>query len=315
MSQVNFIIRPYNAADSADLAQLYFDSARSLGLRRYTPEQVKAWAPAPASADVVHEQASDGRLTLVACGVDGAVVAYGDLEPNGHIDHLYAHPDASGRGVAGAVLNALIAAAEVSEIAELHVEASELARGLFERAGFSVTRRRDFEVNGEPIHNYAMSRRLRPAATVADGWAMTLRIRPNRPEEVDRLVEIWGRAVDATHHFLATDDRLAIEEEVRAFFPAATFVVACNTRDEPVGFMLMDGPHLEALFVDPDHHGKGVGKALLQSAISEHEVITTDVNEANSQALGFYEQMGFKAVGRSDLDAQARPYPLLHLRR
>jgi putative acetyltransferase len=111
-------------------------------------------------AEIVHERASDGRQTLVACGLDGAVLAYGDLEQNGHIDHLYAHPDASGRGVARAVLNALITAAEVSGISELHVEASELARGLFERAGFSVIRRRDFELNGVPIHNYAMTRRV-----------------------------------------------------------------------------------------------------------------------------------------------------------
>ena len=140
-------------------------------------------------------------------------------------------------------------------------------------------------------------------------------IRPSRPDEVDRLVEIWRRAVDATHHFLTAEDRLAIEAEVRAFFPAAEFVVACDAHDEPVGFMLMDGAHLEALFIDPDHHGEGLGKALLQSAIDRHETITTDVNEANSQALGFYKRMGFQATGRSDLDGQARPYPLLHLSR
>lgn len=128
-------------------------------------------------------------------------------------------------------------------------------------------------------------------------------------------MDIWRRAVDATHHFLATEDRLAIEEEVRSFFPTAKFVVACDARDAPVGLMLMDGDHLEALFIDPDHHGKGIGKALLQSAIVEHPVITTDVNEANSQALAFYERMGFQTIGRSELDGQGRPYPLLHLRR
>ena len=105
-------------------------------------------------------------------------------------------------------------------------------------------------------------------------------IRSSRPDEVDRLVEIWRRAVDATHHFLTPADRLAIEAEVRAFFPRGQ-----------------------------------VCRRLRQSAISEHDVITTDVNEANTQALAFYERMGFQTVGRSDRDGQARPYPLLHLRR
>lgn len=158
MRQLNFTIRPYTAADATQLARLYFDSARNLGLRRYSAEQVAAWAPEPASAEGVHKRALDGRLTLVACGANGVVFAYGDLEQDGHIDHLYAHPDASGQGVAGAVLRALIAAVEVFKMLELRVEASELARGLFERTGFAVIGRRDFEVNGVPIHNYAMSR-------------------------------------------------------------------------------------------------------------------------------------------------------------
>lgn len=160
MRQIDFTIRQYTAADAPHLAGLYFDSARTLGLRRYSAEQVAAWSPAPASAESVHKRATDGRLTLVACGTDGAVLAYGDLEQDGHIGHLYAHPDASGKGVAGAVLNALLAAAEVSKIPELRVEASELARGLFERTGFAVIGRRDLEVNGVPIHNYAMTRRV-----------------------------------------------------------------------------------------------------------------------------------------------------------
>lgn len=140
-------------------------------------------------------------------------------------------------------------------------------------------------------------------------------IRSSQLADVDRLVEIWSRAVDATHHFLTAEDRLAIEADVRAFFPGAQFVVACDARDEPLGFMLMEGAHIEALFIDPFHHGKGVGKALLHSAITQHDLVTTDVNEANTQALGFYQRMGFQIVARSDFDGQARPYPLLHLSR
>ena len=159
MTDGDFIIRVFQTSDSAQLARLYFDSARILGRRRYSAEQVAAWAPAPASAEIVHTRASDGRLTLVAADADGLVLAYGDLERDGHIDHLYAHPTAAGRGIAAAILEALIEAAEASGMTELRVEASELARGLFERAGFTVTARRDFEVNGVPIHNYAMRRR------------------------------------------------------------------------------------------------------------------------------------------------------------
>ncbi|WP_374385842.1 GNAT family N-acetyltransferase [Brevundimonas sp.] len=108
----------------------------------------------------VRVKTAGGKLTLVARGRDGKILAYGDLEPDGHIDHLYAHPEASGRGVAGAVLSALITAAEAQGITELRVEASELARGLFQRSEFSVVQRRDFEIAGVAIHNYAMTRSI-----------------------------------------------------------------------------------------------------------------------------------------------------------
>ena len=96
--------------------------------------------------------------TLVAVDDADQVIAYGDLEADGHIDHLYCSPEAAGSGAAGAVLDALLARAE--GLPRLYVEASELARGLFERKGFVVERRRDFEIRGVAIHNYAMARRL-----------------------------------------------------------------------------------------------------------------------------------------------------------
>lgn len=156
-----FALRRYEPSDADRVAWLYFISARVLGSRDYSVEQVKAWAPAPATRESVQARVSDGRLTVVACGSDGQILAYGDLEPDGHIDHLYAMPEVSGRGVAPAVLERLIHEARDQGLGHLHVEASALARGLFERAGFVVLRRRDFQIGGVAIHNYAMVKTLR----------------------------------------------------------------------------------------------------------------------------------------------------------
>ncbi|MBR1221308.1 acetyltransferase [Bradyrhizobium sp. U87765 SZCCT0131] len=141
-----------------------------------------------------------------------------------------------------------------------------------------------------------------------------MRIRNATSQDGARVVEIWRDAVDATHDFLSAGDRAAIEAEVRAFLPAAPLWLAVDGHDRAVGFMLLDNGHMEALFIDPAHRGTGVGRLLVAHALRLQPGLTTDVNEQNGQAIGFYERMGFARIGRSALDGQGRAYPLIHLR-
>lgn len=138
-------------------------------------------------------------------------------------------------------------------------------------------------------------------------------LRPSTSRDAARILEIWSKAVDATHDFLLAADRAAIEEEVSAFLPQAPLTLAVDSSDRPLGFMFVHEGHMEALFIDPDQHGKGIGRALVQAALASHPALTTDVNEQNAQAMGFYRRLGFEPTGRSDLDGQRRPYPLVHL--
>ena len=142
-----------------------------------------------------------------------------------------------------------------------------------------------------------------------------LDFRPSTPSDLPRVMEIWRAAVDATHDFLAADDRDAIEAELLGFFPQVSLRLAVDGSDTPLGFMFLHEGHLEALFVDPDQHGKGIGKALVHEALAAHPDLTVDVNAQNPNALGFYEHLGFERIGRSAQDGQGRPYPLIHLRR
>ena len=139
-------------------------------------------------------------------------------------------------------------------------------------------------------------------------------IRNSRPDEGERAVEIWRRAVDATHNFLTLEDRSAIDTMVCGFLPKVPLWLAVDSNDYPLAFMFIDNGHMEALFVDPVGRGTGIGAALVRHGLSLHPDMTTDVNEQNLQALGFYEKMGFKRTDRSSLDGQGRAYPIIHLR-
>jgi len=142
----------------------------------------------------------------------------------------------------------------------------------------------------------------------------TRKIRRSTSEDVDRVLQIWRDAVDATHHFLLREDRVAIEAEVVSFLPSVPLWLAVDEQDRPLGWMLLDEERMEALFVDPASRGEGVGRALVQHALLLHTTIFTDVNEQNLQAVGFYEHLGFVPIGRSERDGQGRAYPLIHLR-
>lgn len=140
-------------------------------------------------------------------------------------------------------------------------------------------------------------------------------IRKANPEDVPRALEIWRAAVDATHGFLTPQDRAEIDAMVaNDFLPKVELLLAVNAHDRPLGFLVMDGEMIDALFVDPAVHGRGIGTALLDHALSLAPNAVVDASEQATNALPFYEARGFVRTGRSETDPQGRPYPLVHLR-
>ncbi|HHG8787648.1 TPA: acetyltransferase [Citrobacter sedlakii] len=142
---------------------------------------------------------------------------------------------------------------------------------------------------------------------------MVINIRRSRHDDGDKLVKIWCRSVDATHDFLSKAYRAELEELVKSFLPEAPLWVAVDEKDVPVAFMLLTGEHMDALFVDPDVRGCGIGKLLIEQALTLAPELTTNVNEQNAQAVGFYKKMGVTVTGRSEVDDLGKPYPLLNL--
>lgn len=139
-------------------------------------------------------------------------------------------------------------------------------------------------------------------------------IRPSRISEGPAIFEIWRRAVDATHDFLIAQDRAAIDLDTARYLTQTPLWLAVNDRDDPVGFMGVSECHLDCLFIDPRHHRRGIGRALVAHAQTFHSVLETEVNEQNYGARAFYSRLGFTQFGRTSLDEQGRAYPLLYLR-
>jgi len=143
-----------------------------------------------------------------------------------------------------------------------------------------------------------------------------VRIRRGTPADVPRALAIWRAAVDVTHGFLTPQDRAEIDVMVaEQFLPNAELWLATDENDYPIGFLVMDGAMIDALFVDPAFHGRGFGTLLLDQALKLSPNATVDASEQATNALPFYLGRGFRVVGRSETDPQGRPYPLIHLER
>ncbi|MEI9978081.1 MAG: GNAT family N-acetyltransferase [Edaphobacter sp.] len=153
----------------------------------------------------------------------------------------------------------------------------------------------------------------------------TLNLRPATPADVPQILQFirdlatYEREPDAVH---ATEADLLRD----GFGPVKRFDCliaewsesstnnqqpATNNSPTPIGFALYfhnystwrghAGIHIEDLYVNPEHRGKGIGKALLTrvAAIAAAEGCSRlqwDVLEWNTPAIGFYEQMGAKML-------------------
>lgn len=156
-----YTIRRFLPGDEISLARIMRAAIEQIGPRGYSPQQVEAWAASAHQAEHFLDRAGRGDVVILALDEMGEPVAYSLLEPDGHVDHLYCDPGHAGRGLAGRLLAETECVAREFARDRLFTEASELARPAFERAGFMLTQRREREVRGVRIHNYAMEKTLR----------------------------------------------------------------------------------------------------------------------------------------------------------
>jgi putative acetyltransferase len=132
-------------------------------------------------------------------------------------------------------------------------------------------------------------------------------------KDYPQLIAVWEASVRATHDFLSDEEIVRLKKLVlNKYFDSVELKCCKNAQDEIVGFCGLANKKIEMLFVASHAQGQGVGSRLCQYAI-EHGAIKVDVNEQNPRAIDFYKKMGFKIVGRSELDGEGRPYPLLHM--
>lgn len=155
-------IRPYAAIDAPVLTSLFRSSVREIASRDYTASQIREWAP-DGIDEMRFSQKCANRPTWVA-EVEGRIAGFSDLEPDGHIDMLYVHPEFQRRGVARALLKHIEEVARAAAVPRLYTEASITARPVFEAVGFRTIVPQTITICGASMTNYRMEKWLESPA-------------------------------------------------------------------------------------------------------------------------------------------------------
>ena len=151
-------LRPYLAADTALLREIFRDAIVELTSDDYSEAQQEAWASA-ADDETDFGKKLASQLTLVAT-LAGSPVGFASLAGKDKIDMLYVHPAAAGQGVATMLVNALERLAGSRGVAKLIVDASDSARGFFEKRGYVAQQRNSISVGGEWLANTTLHKQL-----------------------------------------------------------------------------------------------------------------------------------------------------------
>jgi putative acetyltransferase len=151
-------LRPYLPADTPLLCEIFRDSIAALTDEDYTAAQQDAWA-STADDEAAFGKRLGSQLTLVAT-LEGSAVGFASLAGGDKIDMLYVHPAAAGQGVATMLIDALEKLAGARGAGRLVVDASDSARGFFEKRGYVAQQRNSVLAGDEWLANTTLHKTL-----------------------------------------------------------------------------------------------------------------------------------------------------------
>jgi putative acetyltransferase len=121
-----------------------------------------------------------------------------------------------------------------------------------------------------------------------------VQIRQYEQTDLEAVLSSWEVATRLAHPFM-TDDFIAQERinVAEVYLPNTdTWVVEIDRKVE--GFIALMGNEVGALFLQPEFHGRGIGRALMDKAQELHGNLEVEVFKKNAIGRKFYARYGFE---------------------
>ncbi|GJM22024.1 MAG: acetyltransferase [Planctomycetota bacterium] len=125
-------------------------------------------------------------------------------------------------------------------------------------------------------------------------------IRPYAETDKAELLAVWDRASALAHPFLSAEFQAQVRHDIGEVYLPITRTWVFERHDRVVGFISMIEREIGGLFVEPELHGQGLGRALTDHARAELGALEVEVFERNTIGRAFYDRYGFQLIERKD---------------
>lgn len=117
-----------------------------------------------------------------------------------------------------------------------------------------------------------------------------------RTVDLEPVMEVWRKANAVAHPFLTDSFVAQTEKEIRDTYIPMTETFVLEQDGAIIGFIALFENQIGGLFLEPSHHGKGYGRAMVDHAVALKGPLKVEVFRDNALGRLFYERYGFKFV-------------------
>lgn len=121
-------------------------------------------------------------------------------------------------------------------------------------------------------------------------------IRKYKDEDTEAIISVWRKASAVAHPFLSDSFMDQGEQDIRNIYLkfAETWVTVID--GQVVGFVSMAENEIGGLFLNPDVHGHGFGRDMVDLVRNLKPSLKVEVFEKNTIGRRFYAAYGFQGT-------------------
>ena len=119
-----------------------------------------------------------------------------------------------------------------------------------------------------------------------------MNIRQYNTSDLEAVLSSWEAATRLAHPFMTEDFLAQQRKDIAEIYMPNTDTWVAELDGKVVGFVALMGNEIGAMFLQPNYHGKGIGKALMDKANELYSSLELEVFKANTIGRKFYARYG-----------------------